>query len=116
MATKYLTCIECPMGCQIEVVIGDKKNLEVRGNSCPRGKVYAENEVVCPVRVLTTTVRACNGSMVCVKTDKPIKKTEIFDVMKKINAIKCNLPVKIGDVLAKNIVGGVNLIATGNFN
>lgn len=117
METKRLTCVECPMGCQIEVDMNGDNILEVRGNSCPRGKTYAENEVVCPVRVLTTTVRANNGTtMVCVKTDKPIKKSEIFEIMKKINAVKCDLPVKVGDVLVENIADGANLVATGNFD
>ena len=71
MITKELTCIECPLGCHIEVDLEyDNKVAAVRGNSCPRGKAYAESEVVCPVRVLTSSVRATDGTMVCVKTDK----------------------------------------------
>ena len=48
MITKELTCIECPLGCHIEVDLEyDNKVAAVRGNSCPRGKAYAESEVVC---------------------------------------------------------------------
>ena len=62
-----LTCIECPLGCDIEV---QKENgeLKITGNSCPRGKLYATNEVTCPKRVLTTTVRCEGGELVSVKT------------------------------------------------
>lgn len=117
MITKELTCIECPLGCHIEVDLEyDNKVAAVRGNSCPRGKAYAESEVVCPVRVLTSSVRATNGAMVCVKTDKPIKKSEIFDIMKRINRATCTLSIKIGDVIVENIADGVNLVATGNFD
>lgn len=116
MITKELTCIECPVGCHIEVDLEyDNKVAVVRGNSCPRGKAYAESEVVCPVRTITSTVRAQDGTMVSVKTDKPVKKAEIFEIMKKINAADCALPIKIGDVVIKNVTDGVNVIATGNF-
>ena len=44
MELKKLTCIECPIGCDMEVELEDGKVLSVTGNSCPRGKLYAENE------------------------------------------------------------------------
>ena len=111
---KTLTCIECPIGCTIEVELQENKVLSVQGNGCPRGKLYAENEVVCPKRVVTSTVRAKSGEMVPVKTDALVKKSEIFAVMAKINATTCELPVKIGDILVKNISEEVNLIIAGN--
>lgn len=114
MSIVSLTCIECPIGCSIEVEMQDGKVVSVKGNACPRGKLYAENEVVCPKRVVTSTVRATDGTMVPVKTDKPVKKSEIFAIMEKINNTVCVLPVKIGDVLVENISDDANLIATGN--
>lgn len=115
MITKNLTCIECPMGCFIEVETEGDQVLSVKGNGCPRGKLYAENEVVCPRRVVTSTVRAKNGAMIPVKTNAPVKKSEIFEVMRKINAVHPELPVHIGDVLLKNITENIHLVATGNF-
>lgn len=114
MEVKKLTCIECPIGCDVEVSLEKGKVVSVKGNSCPRGKSYAENEVVCPKRVVTSSVRAINGEMVSVKTDNPIPKTEIFAVMEIVNKTICPLPVKIGDVLVENITDGVNLVATTN--
>ena len=114
MIIKTFTCIECPIGCLLEIGLEDNKIAYIKGNSCPRGKVYAENEATCPKRVLTSTVRTENGTLISVKTNNPIKKEEMFAVMKKINAIKCKEPVKIGDVLYKNITDGVDLIATSN--
>lgn len=116
MITKELTCIECPMGCHIEVDLEyDNKVVAVRGNSCPRGKAYAETEVVCPMRVVTSSVRATDGTMVCVKTAAPVRKAEMFDVMQRINAASCVLPVRVGDIIVKDIADGVDLVATGNF-
>lgn len=113
--TKTLTCIECPVGCEIKVEIENGEVKSVRGNSCPRGKMYAEAEVVCPRRVVTSTVRAESGEMIPVKTSKPVKKTEIFAVMEVIKHKKCHLPVQTGEVLAKNISEDADLIVSGNF-
>ena len=107
-----LTCIECPLGCVIEVEELDGKIAKVDGYSCLRGKAYAENEVICPKRVVTTTVKTVNGKLVPVKTDNPVNKSDIFIVMDKINKITVVTPVKIGDIIARNLVEGVNLIAT----
>jgi CxxC motif-containing protein len=112
---KNLTCIECPIGCSIEVTMEDGKVVSVKGNACPRGKIYAEAEVVCPKRVVTSTVRADNGEMIPVKTDRPVRKDAIFDVMKKINATTCKMPVALGQILVENICDDANLIVAGNF-
>ena len=112
---KNLTCIECPIGCEIEVEIEKGVVLSVEGNSCPRGKIYAEAEVVCPKRVVTSTVRAENGEMIPVKTDRPVRKEAIFEVMKKINSATCKMPVALGDILVENICDDANLIVAGNF-
>ena len=112
---KNLTCIECPIGCEIEVELVNGAVVSVKGNNCPRGKIYAEAEVVCPKRVVTSTVRAENGEMIPVKTDRPVRKDAIFEVMAKINAVVCKMPVALGDVLVENICDDANLIVSGNF-
>lgn len=111
---RELICIECPVGCRIEVDFDGATVNSVKGNACPRGKAYAENEVVCPMRTVTSTVRTDTGTLVPVKTDRPVRKSEIFAVMKKINKILCKAPVHIGDVIFENISDGANLVATGN--
>ncbi len=111
---RTLTCIECPIGCSIEVTLENGMAVSVQGYSCLRGKAYAENEVVCPMRVVTSTVRAKSGELIPVKTSKPVKKSEMFDIMRKINAASCELPVKIGDIIKADITEGVDLIATGD--
>ena len=112
---RTLTCIECPLGCEIVVELENGKVGSLTGNGCPRGRVYAEAEVVCPKRVVTSTVRAENGEMIPVKTDRPVRKDAIFEVMRKINATTCKIPVALGDILVENICDDVNLIVTGNF-
>lgn len=108
-----LTCIECPMGCTIEVEFADGKVTSVKGNNCARGKLYAESEATCPRRVVTSTVKTADGRVVPVKTDAPIQKAKIFEVMKIINGLHPSGDIRIGDILMRN-VDGANIVATDN--
>ncbi len=113
MTEKNLTCIVCPVGCQLKVKLEDGGFISVSGNSCPRGAQYAENECTNPVRVITTTMRCENGEIVPVKTDRAIPKDKIFDCMKIINNSICPLPISVGDVIIEDVFGS-NIIATKN--
>jgi len=108
---KKITCIECPMGCDISVEIENQTVISVSGNVCPRGEIYSRNEVVCPRRVITTTVRTKGGRVVPVKTDKPVKKSEMFEIMKIINSLRVDDGIKENDVIVADITEDINLIA-----
>ena len=112
MNSVNLTCVECPLGCALTVNLEQGKVVSVSGNTCPRGKVYAESEVVCPKRVLTTTVKTLDGRILAVKTDNPVPKQDLMKLMQKINCVVASTPVKIGDIIINNLVDGVNLVAT----
>ena len=105
-----LTCVECPMGCKITVKEGKDGKNEFLGYSCPRGKLYAENEVVDPKRVVTSTVKTSSGKVIPVKTDRPVSKKDVFKVMEEINSITCALPVNTGDIIKENVYGA-NIIS-----
>jgi CxxC motif-containing protein len=100
---KEFVCIVCPRGCHLQI----DDNLNVTGNSCPRGAIYAKNEVTDPRRVVTSTMRVVNREekVVSVKTVPDIPKGLIFDVMKEINTHGVTAPAKIGDVAIKNVLG-----------
>ena len=114
--TKKLTCIACPRGCALTVTIDDATNIiEVSGNSCPKGISYGKQEVLCPMRTLTTTV-ACrsaqhNGKMtgfgepefirLPVKTGCEIPLEEMTSMIEKIRSITASAPVRYGDCLAR---------------
>ena len=113
---RELTCIICPRGCSLTVDInGD--DITVTGNSCPRGKQYGINECTNPVRTVTSFVRVDNreDTMVSCKTSVPIKKGDIFAVMDKIRNTTVDAPVKIGDVLIKDVYGA-DVVATKNID
>jgi CxxC motif-containing protein len=115
METKKLTCICCPMGCQIEADMEGKQVLAVRGNSCPRGKKYAESELSAPVRTITSTVRlfgsATGAAVVPVRSAAPVPKDKMFDCMRELSRVSVAAPVYIGDIVLKNAAGtGVDII------
>ncbi len=112
---RNLTCIECPRSCDLAVDIENCRVVKVSGEKCPKGKDYAVSEVENPQRVLTSTVSARRLSlkMVPVRTDKPIPKDKILDAAEEIRKIRLDKPVKMGEVIARNLSGlGVDLIAT----
>ena len=108
---KELTCIVCPRGCRLKV----DDNMEVTGNSCPRGKIYAINELTNPTRTITSSIRVNNRPyiLVSVKTDKPVPKDKMFDVMKEIDKLEVQAPTRIGQIVLPNILGtDANIVIT----
>ena len=112
--SQNLTCIICPRGCALTVT-KSKGNLTVTGNSCPKGKQYAIDECTNPTRTVTSSVRVENreDTMVSVKTASPVPKDKIFEVMSLIRAKSVCAPVKIGDIIIKDVFG-TNIVATKN--
>lgn len=114
---KEMICINCPMGCRLTVDDTDKNNIIVSGNTCPRGKVYAVNEVTAPKRMVTGSVRVAGGSiaMVSVKTREAIPKELIFPCLEQLKQVTLVAPVHIGDVAVANVCGcGVDVVVTKN--
>ncbi|WP_295155429.1 DUF1667 domain-containing protein [uncultured Ruminococcus sp.] len=103
--TKILTCINCPMGCELTVEMEDGKVVSVSGNACKRGEIYAHSEMTAPTRTVTTTVISAEGVPVPVKTAKPIPKDKIFECTAAIKAAEVHLPVKMGDVIIEELFG-----------
>jgi len=112
---KELTCIECPEGCALSVDIENCKVVKVTGHKCPKGEIYAKDEIENPLRILASTVLAHGLSlkMVPVRTDRPIPKDRIEDAMREIKKIRIDKEVRTGDVIAADFLNlKVNLIAT----
>lgn len=116
MKTRDLTCIVCPRGCSLQVLLSDDKEvLEVRGNFCKRGQIYGTNECTNPQRTVTSTVRMKDGRVLPVKTDRPIPKEKVFACMEIINRCVVDHSAAIGDVLVKDVFGS-NIVATANMD
>ena len=116
MKQKDLTCVVCPSGCRITVTIDDDGEIvSVKGNSCPRGKKYAEAEVTNPVRTLTSCITLYTKTgkkMLPVRTDRPIPKSALMRAMELIHATEAASPIRSGEIIIKDFVEvGTNLIA-----
>ena len=106
---KQLTCILCPRGCPLTIT----EDLTVTGNSCPRGEKYAIEESTNPVRTVTATVRVANrkDTMLSVKTEAPVPKGKMMDVMAHLRSMTVTAPIAIGEVIVADILG-TKIIAT----
>jgi CxxC motif-containing protein len=115
MAVKKITCITCPLGCEITVEGEGETIQSMTGQGCKRGEEYAKNEFIHPLRILTSTVKVTGASapLAAVRSNKPMPKELLFRGMEEIRKIEARAPVKRGDVLISNILGtGVNIVAT----
>lgn len=115
MEAKKITCIICPVGCEIAVELAPDGPPRVNGNQCKRGYEYAVSEAVDPRRVLTTTVRVRNGRLpvVPVRTSVPVPKNRLSDLMAALAGIVVTAPIKKGQVIVADIGGlGADLIAS----
>ena len=109
---KEMVCIICPKGCHIGI---DPETLAVTGNTCEKGEQYARDEITHPLRTVTSTVRITGGihPRLPVRTDSPVPKESMSDIMNVLHAFTASAPVKRGDILIDNIAGtGANIIAS----
>ena len=112
--SKDIRCIVCPTGCLVHVenVNGE---LIIEGHSCKRGEVYGREEFIAPKRILTTTIRVENGflPLIPVRSDKPLPKERLQEALKEIAITEVKAPIKMGEVLIKNVLGlNTNIIAS----
>lgn len=116
MEGREITCIVCPLGCQMEIIEDpEAKGYIVNGNACVRGEQYAIKEFTNPTRVVTTTVKLKNSriSRLPVKTDIPVPKEMVLACMKELDSAEAEAPVRAGDTIIENILDtGANVIST----
>ena len=116
MKERLLTCIVCPKGCGLRIMLRDDGSIaSIDGHTCRRGVTYAEDECTHPKRTVTSTVKLTDGTPVSVKTSAPIPKELVFDVMSEINAVRYDGDLSIGDVIIKSVCGtDADVVATAN--
>ena len=124
---RNLTCIVCPMGCSLAVEEGEPGAdgfpvLTITGNRCPRGAVYAQEEIRSPKRVLTATCAVAEDPAlpagftgprrVPVKTSGPCPREKIDALLKEIYQTRVQVPVRAGDKILPNWDGlGIDVVA-----
>ena len=115
MNQRQLTCIGCPMGCQLTATLEGGVVTAVTGNTCKRGDIYARKECVAPARTVTGTVRCTGGAatVVSVRTAGEVPKEKVFQVAHALNTALARLPIAAGDVIIPDVCGtGVSVVAT----
>ena len=105
------TCVLCPKGCRVTLLAHG----EAQGNGCPKGADYARQEATAPKRVLTTTLKRPDGTLLPVKTSAGVPKDRLLACMDALR--RCAAPagaVPCGQVVLSDPFGlGVDIIAAG---
>ena len=109
-----ITCINCPVGCRLDVTLENGQVVSVTGNTCKRGETYARQECVDPQRMVTAVIPVAGSAVpLSVKTRTPIPKKRIADCMRALSEVRITAPVAAGSVVLADVCGtGVDVIAT----
>lgn len=108
--SRKMTCLLCPRGCLLTV----DDDGTVSGNYCPRGLIYAKQEMSEPKRMLTFSVKIENEQgPLPVKTSNSIPKDKIFDVVEYLKTVTVSKPISFNQVIVSNVLGlGVDIVAS----
>lgn len=120
--TRYFHCTTCPSECALTIDTSIDENgvehvLSVQGNRCARGRKFAEQEIIRPMRILATTivVREGDEKLLPVRTARPIPRDLHLRAMRDIRHASITAPVRMGDVVMSDLLGtGVDLVASMN--
>jgi len=95
------------VGCRIHVVHEGKDVKLIADYGCRKGEDYAFTEILDPRRGLTTTVRVRGGEtpVVSVKATRPVPKDKVVEVVRSLDKVVLDAPVRIGDVVVENALG-----------
>ncbi|HYA48331.1 MAG TPA: DUF1667 domain-containing protein [Burkholderiales bacterium] len=113
-AVDRLTCILCPVGCELEVR-RTEGGLDVQGHQCEKGIEFATEEVLYPKRNLATSVpvKGSETRLVSVRLSDRVPREMIFPILREIGRLRPEAPVRRGQVLIANVLStGVDVIAT----
>lgn len=112
---REVTCIVCPVGCKARVSFRGAEVLKIQNLECQRGEEYVLREVRAPVRDFFTTVRVAKAKarVVPVRSTGPMPKARLKECALELAKIRVEAPIKLGDVIVKNILGlGLDIVAT----
>ncbi|NLB50400.1 MAG: DUF1667 domain-containing protein [Clostridiaceae bacterium] len=102
---RELICIVCPQGCHLKV--DEDNDYQVSGHGCARGVTYGRDEVMNPLRTITSTVcvDSSRHPRCPVKSDRPIPKKILLEAVALLDQIRLTTPVHRGDIVLEGILG-----------
>lgn len=116
MAEERIICVGCPLGCEASLRIDDKGEIiKITGCKCKQGRQYVLEEYQNPVRILTATILTESDyqPLLSVRTNKPVLKTKLVDMMKTLARVRAKPPVEVGQVVLLNVMDtGADVVAT----
>jgi CxxC motif-containing protein len=110
-----LTCVLCPVGCELEIGRDAAGELRVDGYQCDKGVPFALEEILRPKRNLATSVpvRGAATKLVSVRLSAAVPREMLFPVLAEIAKLRPEAPVHRGQVLIADVLGtGADVIAT----
>jgi len=114
-AAREMVCIACPLGCRLTVAKAEGGELRVSGNRCPKGEVYAGEEILSPKRIVTAVVRTDSAAYpyAPVRTDTPLPRALAEGLLEALYRRTVSLPVSSGTELIDDVEGtGVKVVFT----
>jgi len=112
---KHFPCIVCPACCELET-----DGAEVNGARCPKGEGFALQEIITPLRVLTTTVRCETPAgirMLPVKTANPVPLHQISNMVREMKTLRVSGIPAIGSTISLEFSGQpIVLLVTGELD
>lgn len=103
------TCVLCPRGCRVRTTILG----HVKGNRCEKGAAYARQEAKEPKRVLTTTLKRGDGTLLAVKSSAPVPRDRLREFAARLQTM--TIPagsIACGAVVLADPFGiGVDMVA-----
>jgi CxxC motif-containing protein len=109
------TCIVCPTSCEVNAEWNETGLQNTDHAQCKLAWDFVRGEIFDPRRIVTTTVRVEDGDLplASVKTDPPVPKKLVFEVMRLLAHVAVKAPVNIGDIVVADVLGtGSNIVAT----
>lgn len=113
---REMVCIVCPNGCRLNVFADEQNRVtRVENALCRNGRTYAEDEVQCPKRSLTSTVKVKGGThpLVSVRSSKPIPREKLQEAVDTLRVLELTAPVDFHQVVVSDILGtGADIVTT----
>lgn len=108
---RQFVCIGCPIGCPLQLQHEGNEIIEISGHECNRGAKYARQEFTDPRRSLSTTVAipGAKWMRLPVKVTEAVEKDRIMEAVRKIHALHIQAPVRLGQVLMRDLLGEKNI-------
>ncbi len=103
------------MGCHLSVRQEEGGTIEVSGNLCPKGDAYGREEATSPKRTVTAVVRTDSARFpyMPVRTDKPLPRALIGDLIRELSCMRIRLPAALGSVVIPDFRNtGVRVVLT----